>query len=137
MGSFCGGDASRLGFIPDESVNHIVSNAAIYHLDTIEDQCKLVTDHLIRILKPGGSSLWIGWSGNDDFKNKERGNPPAEREQRWRKCLAAYNRSVKQAGTPEKRVLFDTFLEREFFGTSEYYSTSTEKGDFSVVVVRP
>ena len=55
-GAMCSGDGADLSHLPDEYVGHVVSNAAVYHLDPVY-QINLVINHLLRILKPGGLAL--------------------------------------------------------------------------------
>ena len=76
----CWGDGSTLAHIPDASVDHVTSNAAVHHLRGAT-QCSLVLDYLLRILRPGGT-LWIGWQLVED-KNDLHGATPFQKED-WR-----------------------------------------------------
>ena len=55
----CGGDASKLDYIPDNSVDHVIGFASFYILP-FEIQCKLYAQQFMRILRPGGKVL-VGW----------------------------------------------------------------------------
>ena len=114
----CWGDGSTLAHIPDASVDHVTSNAAVYHLRGAT-QCSLVLDHLLRILRPGGT-LWIGWQLVED-KNDLHGATPFRKED-WRQCM-------ERAGNA---VYFHMPDEAALFGDTEYGRSTS----FSVMAVK-
>ena len=50
-----------LPWLPDNSVSHVHSFAAMYYVQPVSRQCDLVQD-MLRVVKPGGS-LYLGWCG--------------------------------------------------------------------------
>ena len=114
----CSGDGKTLAHLPDAYVDHIVSNAALYHLAP-KDQCKIMLGDFLRILRPGGT-VWIGWSGSED-DGEMHGQIRFSRHE-WEKCLEGVGGAI----------LYETFLEGDFFGTSEYLRKQT----FSVLVAK-
>ena len=59
----CHGDGARLDHVPDNAVDHVIANAAVYHL-LPSQQCQLMRDHFLRIVRRGGS-IWIGFNGSE------------------------------------------------------------------------
>jgi len=60
--SFCLADGSALPFA-DNSVDAIISNAALYHLNGIENE-KRAIQSMLKVLRPGGCA-WMAWLGVD------------------------------------------------------------------------
>mmetsp|Transcript_117163 Transcript_117163/g.215461 ORF Transcript_117163/g.215461 Transcript_117163/m.215461 type:complete len:543 (-) Transcript_117163:83-1711(-) len=58
---FCALDGARLPF-NDKSFDAILSNGALDHVADQEDQCKIINDQVMRVLRPGGCA-WFGDMG--------------------------------------------------------------------------
>jgi len=106
-GSLCSGDGSTLPHVPDNSLDHIVSNAAVYHLSAAQ-QCGLVRDEFMRILRPGGT-VWLGWMPTAEVVSDLHGSTDIGAAG-WAKCL-------DKAGD---RLLYEVINEQAFFTISEY-----------------
>ena len=104
--------------MPANSVDHVISNAAVYHLE-LDAQCTLMLKHFLRIVRPGGS-IWIGWNGafgdQDDSGNKW--------ERDWAACL---DRAPSSA-----RIVYGFAKEQALFGENEHGYHNT----YSVFVVK-
>jgi len=99
LDNFCTVDGS--GGIPfgEESFDAVVSNAALYHVDSFDHQCTIVRDEVPKVLVPGGCA-WFGWQGA-----QERATP-----EDWQKCIGSNSTNLVGAAIMEKAI----------FGTSEY-----------------
>lgn len=97
--SFRVADGSSLPF-QDNTFDAILSNAALYHLASQEDQCMAAKGEILRVLKPQGCA-WFGWLGSDDAE-------PRIPKEFWRECFK---------GTS---AVAAAFTEQDLFGVSEY-----------------
>ena len=59
----CHGDGSQLNHVPDNAVDHVIANGAVLHL-LPSQQCRLMREHFLRIVRRGGS-VWIGFNGSE------------------------------------------------------------------------
>lgn len=64
LAAFCAADGSDLPF-PNNFFDAVVSNAALYHISTKEEQCTVLKKQFLRVLRPGGCA-WVGWNKGDD-----------------------------------------------------------------------
>jgi len=75
----CAQDGTDLSNIPSNSVDHVISYAALYHIKP-EQQCSVLLQFL-RILRPGGN-IWVGW-----IKRSSTGGYIGVPCSFWTKCL--------------------------------------------------
>jgi len=111
----CLTDGSDLSFIKADSLDAFLSNGAVHHLPQTS-QCRLMKDHVLRVLRPGGCA-WFGWQGVEGS-----GSEPAVNEDFWRsECFSLGEASV--------------FTENELkaFGTNEFKSSNA----YSLFVCKP
>ena len=99
-----GASGTNLSHIPDASIDHVVSNAAVCHLPP-DMVCSLMLDHFLRMVKPGGT-VWLGWY------------PPTGCHQQKAMPAIEWDRCLKDAD-----VYFSTMREEELWGTTEYLHT--------------
>jgi len=78
--SSCLWSGTDLSWVPDSAFHHVISYAALYHLETQGSLCNVIRQ-LLKKLRPGGHA-WFGanqvWGGNWAFTFSE---------QQWRRCL--------------------------------------------------
>ncbi|CAJ1399833.1 unnamed protein product [Effrenium voratum] len=67
-GKFCHGDGRNLSWVPEDTFDHVISYASIYHLER-EEQCS-VGIQLVRKLKVGGRAF-LGWNHGPNMSNWE------------------------------------------------------------------
>jgi len=65
--SFCLADASALPFA-DNSVDAVISNGALYHVNGIENEKRAIRS-MLKVLRPGGCA-WMAWLGVDQDQVK-------------------------------------------------------------------
>jgi hypothetical protein len=107
----CQVDGNHLEFIANNTVDALLSNAALYHLPK-KDQCKFARETL-RILKVGACS-WHGWLGTDHHENETT----VEKDFWVGECFT----------DPDEAVAVVVGLEEHLFGVSEY-----GRGSFSLL----
>jgi len=114
----CHGNGATLQHLPDSHLDHIISNAALYHLSPPE-QCKLIVQDFLRILRPGGT-IWVGWNGSEEDGDMHGQQRMTMHD--WRLCL-------EKSPVP---ILFDGLVEEHFFGVSEH----NRKQTYSLIIVK-
>lgn len=92
-GKFCHGDGRNLTWLPEETFDHVVSYASIYHLEK-DEQCS-VGIQLVRKLKIGGRAF-LGWNHGPVMSNWE-----------WLMCFEDSQNIAKTNGIAESGVKVD------------------------------
>jgi SAM-dependent methyltransferase len=98
---FCAVEGSSIPFA-DETFDFVLGNGAIHHLQR-KDRCSAMTDHIFRVLRPGGC-IWFGYLGTDT------GDYWADYNWTAPDCLGGY----------DKLGPIQYINEMELFGITEY-----------------
>jgi len=106
----CAGDCGDLSYIPDGSIDFVLSNAVLYHWDHAKI-LDILKNHILRVLRVHGCT-WHGWMASVDNPN----------------FLGDWVKGFK--GWP---VVWEVLLEGQLFGYSEYHRTDTS---YSIVICK-
>ncbi|CAE7940464.1 NMT3, partial [Symbiodinium sp. KB8] len=112
MGIFCQMDGRFLSWIPDDTLDAVISYAALMHLEP-DDQCLTVLT-LVEKVRVGGR-LWFGWNAPLIRSLEELVQFPESDPKFWNECFATASARKVPWSTGHVAIQWETVLENYLF----------------------
>eukprot|EP00439_Symbiodinium_sp_Y106_P013679 s6617_g1.t5 len=112
VGFFCQMDGRFLSWIPDDTVDAVISYAALMHLEP-DDQCLTVLT-LVEKVRVGGR-LWFGWNAPLIRSLEELVQFPESDPKFWNECFATASARKVPWSTGHVAIQWETVLENYLF----------------------